>query len=150
VSSPGEALQRPDALVLADVRDAPLSLDEVHAAVRDRRAGAVVLFVGAVRDQDHGKPVAVLDYSCHPSARDVARRLADRYSERDQVVRIGVVHRVGTLDVGDLAVVAGVAAEHRSAAFQVCRELVDEFKASVPIWKHQVFTDGTDEWVGIP
>jgi molybdopterin synthase catalytic subunit len=149
VSSPGDLAEQPDALVLADVREAPLSVDEVHAAVRDPRAGAVVLFVGAVRDRDHGRPVAILDYSCHPSATEVARRLAGRCAEEGRVVRIGVVHRVGRLEVGDLAVVAGVAAEHRRAAFEVCRALVDEFKATVPIWKHQVFTDGSDEWVGI-
>jgi molybdopterin synthase catalytic subunit len=65
-------------------------------------------------------------------------------------VRIAVVHRVGHLEVGDIAVVVGVSAEHRGEAFDVCRELIDEFKATVPIWKHQKFADGADEWVGLP
>ncbi|MGV1007041.1 MAG: molybdenum cofactor biosynthesis protein MoaE [Dermatophilaceae bacterium] len=137
------------ALVLADIRTAALSVDEVHAAVRDRRAGAVVLFVGAVRDADHGKPVQLLEYTCHPSARDAAARLVERHAQSAGVVRVGVLHRVGRLAVGDLAVVAGVAAGHRAEAFDVCRALVDEFKATVPVWKHQVFADGTDEWVGV-
>jgi len=65
-------------------------------------------------------------------------------------VRLAVVHRVGHLEVGDIAVVVGVSAEHRGEAFDVCRELIDEFKATIPIWKHQQFADGADEWVGLP
>ena len=60
------------------------------------------------------------------------------------------MHRVGDLAIGDLAVVAAVAAAHRAEAFDACRALIDELKATVPIWKHQRFTDGTDEWVGTP
>ena len=116
----------------------------------DDRAGAIVLFVGAVRDLDHGKAVELVEYTCHPSARDAAQRLAERLAGHGQVLRSAVVHRVGRLAVGDLAVVAAVGAVHRAEAFEVCRSLIDELKATVPIWKHQVFTDGTDEWVGVP
>lgn len=137
-------------VVLADVRDTPLSLDELVAAVRDPQAGAVVTFVGFVRDHDHGAAVEVLEYSCHPSAVDVANQLVERLAEEGTVVRLGVVHRVGRLEVGDIAVVAAVSAAHRREAFDVCRRLIDEFKTSVPIWKHQTFADGTDEWVGLP
>ena len=80
----------------------------------------------------------------------MARALAERLAADGRSVRIGVVHRVGRLDVGDLAVVVAVSAEHRGEAFDVCRELIDEFKATVPIWKHQRFADGSDEWVGLP
>ncbi len=146
LSRPGRSAQ----VVLADVRDSPLSLDELVAAVRDPQAGAVVTFVGYVRDHDHGEAVEVLEYSCHPSAVDVAGQLAQRLAEQGTVVRLGVVHRVGWLEVGDIAVVAAVSAQHRHEAFDVCRRLVDEFKTSVPIWKHQTFTDGSDEWVGLP
>jgi molybdopterin synthase catalytic subunit len=137
-------------VVLAEVRSTPLSVDELVQAVRDRSAGAVVTFVGYVRDRDHGDSVEVLDYTCHPSAEQVARELAARHAAHGRVVRLGVVHRIGHLTVGDIAVVAAVSAEHRREAFEVCQALVDEFKASVPIWKHQVFTDGSDEWVGLP
>jgi len=137
-------------VVLAEVRSTPLSVDELIEAVRDRSAGAVVAFVGYVRERDHGSAVEVLDYSCHPSAAQVARDLADRLAAQGRVVRLGVVHRVGHLTVGDIAVVAAVSAEHRREAFEVCHTLIDEFKTSVPIWKHQVFTDGSDEWVGLP
>ncbi len=137
-------------VALAEIRPTDLSVDEVVAAVRDPRAGAVVTFIGYVRDHDHGEGVEVLDYTCHPSAADVAESLARRLAGEGRGVRLAVVHRVGHLAVGDIAVVAAVSAEHRREAFEVCRALIDDFKASVPIWKHQVFTDGSDEWVGLP
>ncbi len=136
-------------VVLAAISAEPLSVDAVLAAVRDPRAGAAVVFVGVVRDHDHGRGVTVLEYSAHPAAQDAATALAAELAERGEAVRIAVVHRVGTLAVGDLAVVAAVSAEHRAEAFAVCRELIDRFKAEVPVWKHQHFTDGGDEWVGL-
>ncbi len=139
----------PARVALADIRDAPLSVDEVIQAVTDARAGGVATFVGAVREEDHGRVVRALDYSAHPSALDVLRLLTERLAARDGVVAIGAVHRVGHLEVGDLAVVCAVSARHRAAAFEVCRELIDALKSTVPIWKHQVFTDGSDEWVGL-
>ena len=141
--------ERPARVVLAEVRDRPLVVDELVEAVRDPSAGAVVTFVGYVRDHDHGQPVEVLDYTSHPSADHVARDLAEQLAAQDRVVRIAVVHRTGHLVVGDIAVVAAVSAAHRREAFEVCERLVDEFKRTVPIWKHQVFTDGSDEWVGL-
>jgi len=137
-------------VVLAEIRDAPLSVDEVVAAVEHRAAGAVVTFIGYVRERDHGESVEVLDYSSHPTANEVAQDLAARLSGDGRTIRLAVVHRTGHLTVGDIAVVAAVSAEHRREAFEVCRQLIDEFKATVPIWKHQTFTDGSDEWVGLP
>ncbi len=143
-------------VTLAEIREAPLSVDEVLASVSDPRAGGTCLFVGTVRDHDgHGgsndrKGVVHLDYSAHPQAADTARSVAEKLAADGRVVRIAVVHRVGHLAVGDLAVVVGVSAEHRGEAFEVCRQLIDEFKATVPIWKHQRFVDGADEWVGLP
>ena len=161
-------------VTLAEIRESPLSVDEVLSSVADPRAGGTCLFVGTVRNHDakasapagvadgeQAKPtgqtgqtgqarVLELDYSAHPHAAKVARTLAERLAADGRSVRIGVVHRVGRLDVGDLAVVVAVSAEHRGEAFDVCRELIDEFKATVPIWKHQRFADGSDEWVGLP
>jgi len=137
-------------VVVAEIRDAPLSVDEVIEAVRDRQAGAVVTFIGYVRDHDHGDSVDVLDYECHPSAAEVAGELAGRLAADGRALRLGVIHRVGHLAVGDIAVVAAVSAAHRAEAFEVCRLLIDAFKSTVPIWKHQTFTDGSDEWVGLP
>ena len=137
-------------VVLAEIRATPLSVDEVVEAVRDPGAGAVVTFIGYVRQRDHGESVEVLDYSSHPSADDVARDLAARLAADGRVIRIGVVHRTGRLTVGDIAVVAAVSAEHRREAFEACSELVDEVKAQLPVWKRQEFADGSEEWVNCP
>jgi molybdopterin synthase catalytic subunit len=139
------------AVRLIDVRGTELSLDEVRAAVADPAAGGIALFAGAVRDSDHDRGVSGLSYSAHPSATDELRRVAEAIAEKfPAVVGIAAVHRVGDLAIGDLAVVLAVSCPHRSEAFNACRELIDMLKASVPIWKHQRFDDGTAEWVGTP
>lgn len=140
---------RSGAVAFARVHDAPLSVDEVMAAVRHDRAGAVALFVGQVRDHDGGRGVVALDYSAHPSADSVAATIAARYAALPGIERIALAHRVGALVVGDLAIVAAVSSAHRGAAFQTCADLVEDVKAHLPIWKHQQFEDGTQEWVGI-
>jgi molybdopterin synthase catalytic subunit len=137
-------------VVLADIRETPLSVDEVLEAVRHPRAGGIATFVGVVRERDHGHGVEALDYTSHPSAPQVLREIAERLADGADVIRIAAVHRVGHLEIGDLAVVVAVSAAHRGTAFDVCRELVDTLKATVPIWKHQIFDDGSDEWVGTP
>jgi molybdopterin synthase catalytic subunit len=135
---------------LIDVRESELSLDEVRAAVADPAAGGIALFAGAVRDSDHDRSVSGLSYSAHPSAVDELRRVAEVIAEKYPVIGIAAVHRVGDLAIGDLAVVLAVSCPHRAEAFDACRDLIDILKASVPIWKHQRFGDGTAEWVGTP
>jgi molybdopterin synthase catalytic subunit len=136
---------------LIDVRESELSVDEVRAAVADPAAGGIALFAGAVRDSDHDKGVAGLSYTGHPSAADELRRVAEVIAGKfPAVIGIAAVHRVGDLDIGDLAVVLAVSCPHRAEAFSACRELIDLLKASVPIWKHQRFDDGSAEWVGTP
>ena len=135
---------------LIAVRESELSVDEVRAAVADPAAGGIALFAGAVRDNDHDKGVSGLGYSAHPSAEAELRRVADVIAEKYHVLGVAAVHRVGDLAIGDLAVVAAVACAHRGEAFDACRELIDVLKASEPIWKHQLFADGTSEWVGTP
>lgn len=137
-------------VVLHDVREEPLSIDEVLALVRHPRCGGIALFVGVVRDHDHGESVSSLDYSAHPSVVATLGGVCREVVARHDVARLAVVHRVGHLEVGDLAVVAAVSAAHRGAAFEGCRDLVDTLKSRVPIWKHQQFSDGGDEWVGLP
>jgi molybdopterin synthase catalytic subunit len=135
---------------LIDVRESELSVDEVRAAVADPAAGGIALFAGAVRESDHDRAVSGLSYSAHPSARDELRRVAEVIAEKYPVIGIAAVHRVGDLAIGDLAVVLAVSCPHRAEAFDACRDLIDILKASVPIWKHQRFGDGTAEWVGTP
>jgi len=135
---------------LIDVRESGLSVDEVRAAVADPAAGGIALFAGAGRSSDHDRGVAGLSYSAHPSAVDELRRVAEVIAEKYPVIGIAAVHRVGDLAIGDLAVVLAVSCPHRAEAFDACRDLIDILKASVPIWKHQRFDDGTAEWVGTP
>lgn len=139
-----------DAVALVALRDVPLSVDEVLDAVRHPACGGVALFVGVVRDHDHGDAVTALDYEAHPSALETMRRTCDDVLARSEVVRVAAVHRTGALQVGDIAVVVAAAAPHRGQAFDACRDLIDTLKAQTPIWKHQRLGDGSTEWVGLP
>jgi molybdopterin synthase catalytic subunit len=134
---------------LIAIRETALSVDEVRNAIADPAAGGEVLFVGTVRDNDAEKGVTGLGYSAHPSAEAELRKVTEGIVAKfPDVIGVAAVHRVGDLAVGDLAVVVGVSCVHRAEAFHACHSLIDELKATVPIWKHQRFTDGTDEWVG--
>jgi molybdopterin synthase catalytic subunit len=137
-------------VVLAEVRDAPLDLAAHEKAVADARVGAVVTFQGVVRDHDDGRGVTLLEYEGHPTAAAVLREVAAEIAADPAVYAVAVSHRIGTLDVGDVALVAAVSTAHRAAGFAACARLVDEAKARLPIWKRQVFTDGTEEWVNSP
>lgn len=137
-----------DVIRLLDIRDTPLSLDEVYAAVGDSAAGGIDLFVGTVRNHDGGKSVTALEYSAHPSAADELRRIAEKVAADFPVAALAAVHRVGRLEIGDIAVIVAVSCPHRGEAFDACRRLIDTLKHEVPIWKHQHFADGTTEWVG--
>lgn len=135
---------------LLDIRDTPLSVDEVYAAVADPGAGGVAVFVGTVRSEDGGRDVTDLGYSAHPSAMDELRAVVEEVAGMYPVRALAAVHRVGDLAVGDVAVVVGASCPHRGEAFDACRALIDELKSRVPIWKHQRFADGDEEWVGLP
>jgi molybdopterin synthase catalytic subunit len=124
-----------------------ISVSEMAAAVATQVAGAVVTFSGDVRDNDHGRSVASLEYEAHPSAEALLKKVAAEVAAKHEVLAVAVAHRHGPIAIGESALVAAVSAKHRKAAFEACEELVDEVKAQIPIWKHQVFTDGTDEWV---
>jgi len=142
-----------EAITLAGIRETPVSVDEVLAAVQDPRAGGTAFFIGTVRDHDHGRGVARLAYSAHPSAEERMREVmekvvADISGDGRPVRRVAALHRVGELEIGDTAVVVAAAAGHREEAFEACRRLIDDIKAEVPIWKHQTFGDGAAEWVG--
>ena len=138
------------AVRLAAVRAEPLSADEVLGAVSDPAAGGVVLFVGVVRDNDDGRSVSALSYSAHPNAVQALNEVLDGVAAEFEVMALAATHRVGDLAVGDLATVVGASAVHRDQAFAAARAVIDRLKAQVPIWKHQVFDDGTQEWVGSP
>jgi len=135
---------------LLDLRETTLDPAEVLAAVEDPAAGGVNLFVGAVRDHDGGEQVDHLDYSAHPSALDRMREVAEGVASEFEVIALAAVHRIGALRIGDAAVLVAASAAHRGQAYDASRALIDRLKATAPIWKHQVFVDGRDEWVGTP
>ncbi|MBT0566391.1 molybdenum cofactor biosynthesis protein MoaE [Williamsia sp. CHRR-6] len=136
------------AVVTEDVVDEARHRDAVVEAAGGT-AGAIVSFVGAVRNHDGGRGVSALHYSAHPTAADVVATVAAEVAAGAEGVRaVAVSHRVGDLVIGDAALVVAVAADHRRAAFDTCAHLVDAIKEALPVWKHQIFADGTDEWVG--
>ncbi|MFD2284435.1 molybdenum cofactor biosynthesis protein MoaE [Streptomyces lusitanus] len=137
-----------DPIRLLAIRETPLSLDEVYEAVGDDAAGGTTVFVGTVRDHDGGKSVAALEYSCHPTAeQEIA---PDRREGRRGLPRPGARRGAPDRPAGDhrQAVIVAVSCAHRGEAFAAARRLIDDLKHEVPIWKHQVFSDGEEEWVG--
>ena len=138
------------AVRLVDLRETPLDVAEVVAALDDDASGGLTLFVGRVRDHDGGKGVDGLDYSAHPTALEKMREICEQVAEKYDVHGIAAVHRVGSLAIGDIAVIVATTTSHRGEAFDASRTLIDTLKAEVPIWKHQRFADGSDEWVGTP
>ena len=135
---------------LLALRDSAIDPAEVLAAVDDAGAGGVVSFTGLVRDTDGGRSVTALEYVAHPDAEAALRRVAEAVAADLSVRAIAAVHRTGLLQVGDVAVVVAAAAPHRGEAFEAARRLIDDLKATVPIWKRQVFAEGDQEWVGSP
>lgn len=135
---------------LAEVRQTPIGLDETFAAVQDRRAGGTVLFVGTVRDHDNSRDVSVLEYSAHPTASETLHEVLRGVAGAHDVVALAALHRVGKLDIGEIAVVVGASAVHRAEAFAAARQVIEDIKHHLPIWKLQTFEDGSDEWVACP
>jgi molybdopterin synthase catalytic subunit len=135
---------------ICTVTTEPLDVFAHEKAVSDPAAGAVVLFQGVVRDHDDGRTVTALEYEAHPSAPEILAAVAAEVAADPAVYAVAVSHRVGALAVGDVALVAAVSTAHRAAAFAACARLVDEVKTRLPVWKRQVFTDGSDEWVNCP
>ena len=100
-----------------------------------------------MRDHDHGRSVVSLTYEAHPSAQEVLETVVGDFAADSSVTAIAAVHRVGEIPIGQAALVVAVASSHRSEAFTAAGALVDLIKEKLPVWKHQFFADGTDEWV---
>lgn len=130
------------------VSSEPIDAAAIENSVLSAANGALVTFRGVVRDHDHGLSVSSLEYQAHP---DAARFLEDccRAVTAATGLPVAAAHRVGHLQIGDVALVAAVAAPHRGEAFAACERLVELIKATVPIWKRQHLADGATEWVGI-
>jgi len=135
-------------ILRAAVTEDPISLSEHEELVATETAGAVVGFAGVVRNHDAARSVLRLEYSAHPSAaQTLFEAVAAVAAEAVGVRAIAVSHRIGPLAIGEAALVVAVAADHRAAAFETCARVVDSVKERLPVWKHQYFGDGTDEWV---
>jgi molybdopterin synthase catalytic subunit len=134
-------------LVYAVVTDEPIHIKELSKLVANPHSGAVVTFCGDVRDHDGGKEVAALLYEIHPSAPEQIKLITQSVIGNYVIEKVAVAHRFGDIAIGETAFAVAVSAAHRQAAFDACSAIVDEVKAKLPIWKHQKFTDGTDEWV---
>nr|WP_269329338.1 molybdenum cofactor biosynthesis protein MoaE [Kineosporia babensis] len=132
------------------VTDQPLDLEAQAALVAGSSSGAVVTFSGVVRNHDGGREVLGLEYVSHPTAQAVIERVVAEVTADSDAEAVAVSHRIGTLAIGDAALTVAVAGAHRQEAFLTAMRLVDEVKAQLPIWKRQVLSDGTDEWVACP
>ena len=134
-------------LVYAVVTDAPVHIQELSKLVANPHSGAIVTFCGDVRDHDGGKEVASLLYEIHPSAPEQIKLITQSVIGRFEIEKVAVAHRYGDIAIGETAFAVAVSAAHRQAAFDACSAIVNAVKDQLPIWKHQKFTDGTDEWV---
>lgn len=134
-------------LPLIHLTEAPLSPAETYELVRSDSCGAVDMFIGTVRNQTQGRPVRRLEFEAYaPMAVRQMRKIADRVRDTWPIDQMVIHHRVGTLQIGDIAVIIAVSSPHRAASFDACRFAIDSLKESVPIWKKEIFTDGA-QWV---
>ena len=147
---PSRPLPAPTARVVrAEVTEAPISVTELADAVQDAAAGAGVTFEGVVRNHDAERAVTGIGYSCHPTAGQVVKQIAQDVAQQGRVRALGVVHRVGDLSVGEAALAVAVSSDHRAEAFAACSQIVEEVKERLPVWKRQTFTDGSSQWSNI-
>jgi molybdopterin synthase catalytic subunit len=136
-----------DDLARCTISERPLDAAAVAARVAGADAGGVVSFIGAVRDHARGRAIRHLEYEAYPAMALVEmERICDAAAQRWPAARVAIAHRVGHLEIGDLAVVVVAAAAHRAEAFEACRFAIDTLKGTVPIWKKEVATDG-EYWV---
>ena len=133
---------------MIDVTDQPIDVAAVLRAAESPEAGAVNVFIGTVRDHSDGRAVVRLHYEAYvPMARQQLARVAEMAREKwPQLRQIAIVHRFGTLEIGDVAVVVAVSTPHRADSFAACEFIIDTLKQVVPIWKKEEYTDGT-VWV---
>ena len=138
---------------MVEITEAPIEFAAVAERVRSDLAGAVCVFLGTVREMTGERRTASLEYEAYPVM--AARKMEELEAEarrRWPVIEVALVHRVGHLDLGEISVAVAVSTAHRGHAFEACRWLIDTLKEVVPIWKKELWADGTEEWVhpGLP
>ena len=125
----------------------PIDTDELIRAVQTPADGAVCVFYGVVREDSRNKKVRFLEYDAYPEmAEKKMRMILEEVKVKWPEQRAAIVHRIGTLGIGEASVVIAVGSPHRGESFEACRYVIDRVKEEVPIWKKEVFTDG-EEWV---
>ena len=134
--------------LLALITEAKIDETAVRLAVDSPTSGAVVIFSGVVRNHDGGQDIRSLDYQAHPQAQQIMEECCASVAAETGLA-VAAVHRIGHLEVGDIALSAAVSAAHRREAFDACELLVERIKSTLPIWKRQYFSDGASEWVGL-
>lgn len=126
----------------------PIDYTALTESVRSPAAGAAVLFLGTVREMTAGRQTMALDYEAYPEmAQAKMAELESTARQRWPVIEIGMIHRLGHLELGDISVAIAVSTPHRQHAFEAGKFLIDEFKLVVPIWKKENWSDGSTEWV---
>ena len=136
-----------EAPVLCRITTDVIDADELVRAVQTPADGAVCVFYGIVREDSRNKKVRFLEYDAYPEmAEKKMRAILDEVKEKWPEQRAAVVHRIGTLGIGEASIVIAVGSPHRGESFEACRYVIDRVKQEVPIWKKEVFTDG-EEWV---
>ena len=134
-------------MITALVTKEKISVSSLTQSLKTHQAGAVTSFSGDVRDNDADKSVTSLTYEIHPSAQSVINEITHRIAAKHDVLGVAVAHRYGEIPIGETAFAVVVSAVHRGPAFAACEEIVSAVKSELPIWKYQVFADGTNEWV---
>jgi MoaE-MoaD fusion protein len=128
--------------------DGPLDLAAVVAEVEDERAGAIATFQGTVRRQSRGREVIALEYEAYAGmAEKVMAEIAEAVKARYELCEVAIAHRVGRCEVGEVSVAIAVSAPHRQDALSACRDVIDELKERVPLWKMELY-EGGEEWIG--
>ena len=130
------------------ITNEPITPDEVIHAVKAEKAGAIVPFLGIVRDNTGGRKVSHLEYEAYPPMAEMKMaEIAREIYEKWGLDRVAMIHRVGHLKIGEVSVAVAVAAPHRKDGFEACKYAMDRLKQIVPIWKREVWEDGSEEWV---
>jgi molybdopterin synthase catalytic subunit len=126
----------------------PLSVEDVVGEVRDDAAGAIATFVGTTRAYSRGRDVLHLEYEAYEGmAEQVMANLATELTQRHDLCKVAIHHRIGRVDIGGTSVVIAVSAPHRAAALEACADAIEELKVSVPLWKKETYVGG-EEWIG--
>ena len=137
-----------DAMTRFAIADAPFDIAPLRARLLHAEAGAYASFEGWVRNHNEGRPALGLRYEAYVAlAETEGATIVEEALRRFAIADAACVHRIGDLDIGDLAVWVGVSAAHRDAAFAACRWIIDEVKARVPIWKHERYAEGDAQWL---